>query len=456
MKARHVTERFESELTAAFHQPLSVASVCDRRLHRPASTGAHRDAATGFRPWEGCRSGFTAPVCVRLNPVQRFKIHFVLAYAVLFAAVFCGIAGAQTQSTPWDKYLWQTSRTTEIPASASNLVAELRAEVQKILDAGPLAPVRTVYGDLEQDPYFMYWQCGRVITTLAMAWPHLTTRQYIDVRKYVHAELLEDRRAPWSPQGFISPDSGARRELHNFSEPRGWDRYWRMWGSKKPTMGSFYGLWLYADRSGDWDLIKAHFPQIRELYSRNAAQCDLYGTMGAHIAMARIARQFTDVPTMNLAVSNAAVAFQTGTNFAAIESATQKYWKERYEPRQRGRVHQGWMFLDLCPEVGRYLSEHVQKATLERHSEGLRKYPLFWLREVPYGSRWTGDEGLGIPTELMGMIVPMERWVAGASAQTIARYVRSSPICLGDCYWLEALIHAIEVSGKTECVDARR
>src|SRR4051812_15679099 len=37
----------------------------------------------------------------------------------------------------WAKYLWQTWRTTDIPDSASNLVTELRAETQKILEAGP-------------------------------------------------------------------------------------------------------------------------------------------------------------------------------------------------------------------------------------------------------------------------------------------------------------------------------
>jgi hypothetical protein len=376
-----------------------------------------------------------------------------IACALLLAAGLGHTALGQPAPGPWHKYIWQTPRTTDVPASTSNLVAELRFEAQKVLDAGPLAPVRTVYADLEQDPYFMYWQPGRIIMTLAMAWPHLTDAQRISSRDYVRAELEDIRRAPWAAKGFLPPDNAARRELHTFHEPRGWDRYWQMWGSKKPTMGSFYGLWLFAARSGDWNTIEAHYPQITGLYTRKAGQCDLYGTMGAQVAMARIARHFKDVSSMNLAVSNAEVAFRTGTNFAAIETATQKYWKERYEPRQRGGVHQGWMFLDLCPEVGRYLSEHVRNAALERHSEGLKKYPLFWLREAPYDSRWTGDEGLGIPTELMGMIVPMERWVADSSPQTLERYTRSSPICLGDCYWLEALIHAIESRGKTAWVD---
>ncbi len=384
---------------------------------------------------------------------SEFRSMLALAgCAGLFAA---SSPSAETQAGLWDKYLWQTCQTTEIAPSTSNLVMELRAEAQKILDAGPLAPLRTVYADLEQDPYFMYWQGGRIITTLAMAWPHLTAAQQAAVNHYVRAELDDDRRAPWTAKGFIPPNNGVRREAHTFHEPRGWDRYWQMWGNKKPTMGSFYGLWLYADRSGDWGTIKAHYSKITELYARKASQCDLYGTMGAHVVMARIARHLNDISMLTLAASNAALAFETGTNFAVIETATQKYWKERYEPRQRGLVHQGWMFLDLCPEVGGYLSEHVKDSALERHKEGLKRYPLFWLREAPYDSRWTGDEGLGIPTELMGMIVPMERWVAHALPETLARYVRSAPICAGDCYWLEALVHAIEASGKTQWVQVR-
>src|ERR1043166_1645268 len=133
------------------------------------------------------------------------------------AIILC-CAVLSVSADDWDQYIWQTPRTTDIAPSSSNLVVELRAEVQKILEAGPLAPVRTVYADLEQDPYFMYWQGGRIITTLAMAWPHLSAAQQTAVRAYVRAELQDDRRAPWTAQGFIPPDCGARRELHTFHE----------------------------------------------------------------------------------------------------------------------------------------------------------------------------------------------------------------------------------------------
>ena len=372
-----------------------------------------------------------------------------LACLISSASTITQSAPEQTTNRLWDKYIWQAYRSSDVPLSASNLVAELRAEIEKILAAGPLASVRTVYADLEQDPYFMYWQGGRIITTLAMAWPHLSSAQRERVTPYVRAELQDEARAPWAPLGFIPPDRGARRELHSFHEPRGWDRYWAMWGKRKPVMGSFYGLWLYADRSGDWTALQTHYARLTNYYSHKATQCELYGTMGAHIAMARIARHFDDQFMMALAKSNAVNAFQAGTNFAAVETASREFWKERYETREMNLVYQGWMFLDLCPEAGRYLADHVKTETLERHSQGMKQYPLFWLREVPYWSRWTGDEGLGIPTELMGMIVPVERWVVDASPATLARYTRSAPICLGDCYWIEALIVAIEATGNT-------
>jgi hypothetical protein len=333
------------------------------------------------------------------------------------------------------------------------MIAELRGEVQKVLDAGPLAPLRTVYADLVQDEYFLYWQPGRIITTLARSYPYLTPAQQQAVRRYVRSELDDPERAPWASQGHLPAEGGARREIHSFHQSYGWDRYWQMCGRRKPAMGAFYGLWLYADRTGDWDALKRHYSEIASLYSRKTGQCDLYGTMSAHLAMARIARHFADPKVLAQAVENARAAFQAGTSFAAVEQRTRSYWPERYVKRQEGLVYQGWMFLDLAPEIGRYLVDHVKAPVLERNRCGHEMYPLFWLREVPYASRWTGDEGLGIPTELMGMLVPVDRWVAGASPETLAGYTRSTPLCLGDSYWLEMLVDAIESTGATRWVE---
>jgi hypothetical protein len=48
------------------------------------------------------------------------------------------------------------------------------------------------------------------------------------------------------------------------------------------------------------------------------------------------------------------------------------------------------------------------------------------------------------------MLVPVEHYVAAAPPETLARYTRSAPIRVGDCYWIESLILAIESTGKPE------
>ncbi len=380
---------------------------------------------------------------------------FILITAFYWLILLCCSpqAGAEDTNYIWNKYIWQIHTTTDINAAADQLIFQLRQEIQKVLDAGPLAPIRTVYADLEQDPYFMYWQGGRIIQTLAMAWPHLNESQRTAVKKYVQAELLNANRAPWTPKGYIPPDQGARREYHNYHQARGWDRYWGMWGRHKPIMGSIYGIWLYAHQSKDWDTVKQCYPQLTNLYSRRINECNLYGTMGAHIALARIAKRFQDSIMLQNTLSNASMAFSNGLQLARMDIECQKYWKERYEPRQRNQVYQGWMFLELCPEIGRYLEDNLKDAVVQRHQEAFKKYPLFWLYQAPYWTRWTGDEGIGVPTELMGMIIPIERWVAHSSAERFTSYTRSVPICVGDCYWLEMLVDAIESYGKTEWID---
>jgi hypothetical protein len=361
------------------------------------------------------------------------------------------IVAASIRAADIDRYLSQTLEIQKISPDAKPLIEELRTEIQKILDAGPLAPLRTVYADLEQDPYFLYWQPGRIVTTLALAYPHCTPDQQTAIQKCVHSELDDPARAPWTQKGFIPPDNGARRELHTFNQPLGWDRYWAMWGHNKPTVSNLYGLWLYARNTNDWEALQKHYPKIVSFYNARSKEADLYGTMSAHVAMYRIARHFKDAQAAAKAADNARSAFAAAADFDQIEARARKYYKERYEPRQLNLVYQGWIFIDLAPEIARFIDDNAElkEKVLARHQQGLEKYPLFWLREVPYWSRWTGDEGLGIPTELAAMLHPVARHVAHTDPKALAVWTKSTPICVGDCYWLEMLIDAIESTGQS-------
>jgi len=79
---------------------------------------------------------------------------------------------------------------------AADLVAVLRQEVDYILDAGHLAPIRLAFGDLLDDNYFLYQEPGRILTTLAWAWPYLTAEQQARTLSYVEAELEHPAFAP--------------------------------------------------------------------------------------------------------------------------------------------------------------------------------------------------------------------------------------------------------------------
>jgi hypothetical protein len=153
------------------------------------------------------------------------------------------------------------------------------------------------------------------------------------------------------------------------------------------------------------------------------------------------------------------VQLRAGTNFTAVENLCRSnYFREQYTSRNAGdrALYHGAMFLNLTPEMGRYLHDHVEAAALRRHAEGQRRFPLWWLVQAPYFCRWTGDESVGLSPEAIGMIAPLERWVVQSDAATLRRYTRSVPTGKGDCYWIEMLVQAIESHGSLAWKDVRK
>lgn len=355
------------------------------------------------------------------------------------------------------RYAWEFPVVTNL-RGAEDLVQELRDECQAILDAGHLAPLNCRYGDLMPSPvesHFVYQEPGRIITTLAWAFPYLDGRQQKSAGRYVATELRDPRFAPWADKS-MPRDVGARREWHPM------DRIWGAevkFGERRPSLHTLYGLWLYAFRSGDWELVQSKWPEIRAAYVRRAGEGNLYGTMGAHVAMARLAERFGDAQTRTTALDHLKAQLVAGLNFIGVENLCRSnYFPEYDTPRNKsGRaLYHGAMFLNISPEIGRYLRDHVGEAALRRHREGKQRFPLWWLVQAPYFCRWTGDESVGLSPEAIGMIAPLERWLVQADAATLRSYTRSVPTGIGDCYWLEMLVQAIEAHGSLQWTDVRR
>jgi len=360
----------------------------------------------------------------------------------------------------FSKYIWEFPAATEVtlPADRQWLLDDLRAEIDKILMAGHLAPYYFNAGDLHHEGYFLYVAPGRIITTLAWAYPHLTENSQARVREYVTQELSNPKYTPWSGPK-LPPGEGTGRE--GLGPPKGFnfDRWWGMEGQHRPYLHTLYGLWLYAYRSGDWPTIQSHWPQIKAYYANNSPRAEIYGELGAHLAVARLAQRFGDDDTQHLAVASAEKYFAAGLDYAAAEQLSLKYFVRLKEQRHNVLRSTNFMLLNMTPEVGRFLHDHLREPVLAKNAAIKSSYPHWWLIAPAYSS-WAGNigpdcEAKGLPREVFGMVFPIERWVADAEPQALASYMASGPDGIGDCYWLEPLVWTIESHVPTRWMDMR-
>ncbi len=277
------------------------------------------------------------------------------------------------------------------------------------------------------------------------------------------SQLLNDPvNAHWA-SSLIPRDAGKSRELYTQ------DVIWGLtsdFGMYRPSIQNVYSLWLYLYRTGDTLAIQPHYNTIRSFYNgKIGASIDpgnLYGTMGAHVGMARLAHAFNDQAQVAAAAANLQRYLALGLDIHYADSMAfyglqgrNAPFAEAYEERKDNWVVRGHIFLNLGPEIGRYLRDHLHQEVAMRHTQAMRMFPFWWLRQSPYFTRWTGDEGIGIPSEIFGMFVPVERWVMDSDAKTLAAYMLSAPLGLADSYWLEALVLAIEAKAYDLWVNVR-
>lgn len=375
------------------------------------------------------------------------------------------------------RYAWEFPVVRHAPGTEA-LVDILREEVDRILDAGPLAPLYVSFADQESFGYQIYQEPGRIITTLAWAYPWLDEPRQIAVRAHVNTLFNDPVHSPWGITAAgkngnsnypVPMDAGTPREEHLK------EQWWYAnpdFGRNRPFLHTLYGVWLYGFRTGDWTAIDANWPAILSRYNAYAdtTETSLYGGMGVHVAMARLAERQNDAITRDAALVRLRNALTEGLDFDAIETHARGTpgleWNSLYgsHPNMYDEVmgnttHRGWVFLNLTPEIGRYLREEsssLRNTVLTRNEAGKAVFPLWWMPKMNYFIRsWTGDEGTGVLAEVPGMIAPIERWVAQTPAADLARWTRGSPHGIGDAYWLEALVQAIEAHGTKIWRDVR-
>jgi len=372
-----------------------------------------------------------------------------------------------------DRYAWEFPVVTAIPQDrTADLNSQLIAQIEDILAAGNLTPWRVNHADELADAYFVYLEPGRIITTLAWAYPHLPAERREAVKNYVHQQFKSETFAPWNTSRLSAEVAGTRREFHPITRIGNWTPTWQV---TRPTIQSLYGAWLWAYRADDFQSVKPYWNNIKTCYQAKLTQGDIYSTMNAHVALLRLAEAFGDAGMQRAAWLNLSNNLQMGLSFqgdpaintdqarmSQVESNTLRMYLANnngglYWPKQNGIIYRGMMFFSISPEIGRYLAEHVKEQTLLRHDYGKSRFPLWWMIDAPYFQRdYTGDEGVGlVQPEMMGMLFPIEKWVVGTDPATLAGYMASAPSCRGDCVWIEALVQTIESFGRTRWIDVR-
>jgi hypothetical protein len=382
-----------------------------------------------------------------------FKISFLLL-------IFSHLSFAQVNV---ERYLWEYPLQNDLILE-QEITLQIRDEMQKIIDTGTLIfrPVNCRYSDVMNDHYALYHEPGRLLTTVAMTYPYLSLQQQDSLRNFVRDLFQNSNHRPWST-GQIAGDNGSAREFFTSDEVWGTGS---TFGQYRPTIQNVYSIWLYVYRTGDTTAVTPHYNAIKSFYNTKVGSGidpgNLYGTMSAHIGMARLAEMFDDSPQVTIATNHLTNYLNLGLDINYVDGRASQglsgwnapYGRE-YEARQDNWVYRGYIFLNLSPEMGRFLFDEVQNDVLTRHTSGKNRFPYWWVRQASYFCRWTGDEGVGIPTEMMGMIMPVERWVAQTDFETLAPYMLSAPLGVADCYWIESAVLALESNAVDQWVDVR-
>jgi hypothetical protein len=373
--------------------------------------------------------------------------------------ILIGISSAQT----FDTYIWEAHRSTGIGSAADPLVSVLRQEVDSILTHPKLRALRSYHTDQEGISYYTYAEPGRIITTLGLAYPYLTTAEQAQARTYVQNECSDANYTPWSSSASLPTDRGSWRNTSLITAMHTWSFYWGMDGQKRPRVHTLYGLWAYTYNSQDTSILRANWNAVKTFYINHSSEGNLYGTFCGHIAMARLAQMMGDNTTMNTVVTNARTAFTDGLTFANVKGRADTYFGlvgyDYGGGSGRGIIHDAFYLLNITPEVGRYVKEAgvaLHDSVIAKNNSGKTKFPFWWLLKSPYFTVWAGEEGIGLVPEIIGMIFPIERWVAGDSKETLRGFqIHRAMYGIGDCYALEAIINTINAYGTESWGDVR-
>ncbi len=391
-----------------------------------------------------------------------------------FAAVFSWKVKAQsTSSLIWEAYSAKST------ANDGDLRSLLEEQVQKVIAAGHLAPFRALYG--EGTTTYYWYHSYDTVYTLSLAYPYVSSSTQSKIKNYL---LQEMQKYPVWSSSYLDPKIGARRQPDELGESEIGSL--RATYANRPKLFALYALWLYASNTGDWQYIQSNWNSISSFYSNNRSEtASYYTSIAGAIGYARMASQkgTQDTGAISTATSDIQTGFTNGKNVLSFAQKAENAYKgtnDDWEGWTREEIYIGFHFLDITPEIGRFLREDTtirqtvigtqtvfsssggssNEIVYEKPSEeySLRRaeyfYPLWYMAQAPTWSRYFG-EGSGIAPDARGMIFPLKAWVLQEPAIKLRTYVDVPDALIGDYYYMQNLVRTIEAHGQPCWTDVR-
>jgi hypothetical protein len=364
--------------------------------------------------------------------MQR-KTSSVLSVLAVVAAIIPAL------SADFNDIIQQTRRVENLSPEANKLVSRLEFEVTKILKAGHLMPFRVQYG--EGRPRNLYAEPWMMMLTLARAYPHLAKQSQSAITAYLHQET--QLHPPWSKTA-LGPTGSYRQ-----GDPKGVPEL-GLPPKYKPTGTMLYALWLYGHHSGDWSELKSQWKNLQGIYTELTANPPTYELISGAIAMSRMARTFGDEPMHQRFAAEAVKLMQAGRDFETFRRNAHLAYSGK--PNwYRGSDGIAFALFYLTPEVARCINEQPDlKRAMEGYADqAVAVWPLWWIAQAPIGDGGYFDEGACAGPETRMMLFNYFACVRQKPAKELSPLVDAPDALIGDCYYLQNLVTAIEAWGRS-------
>jgi hypothetical protein len=364
---------------------------------------------------------------------------------------------------PLDEYI-SLDLTTPVSDPPSDLVNQLREEVQKLIEASDhLIPYYLERGFsfpyvwpyntshpctpepcLPSIEYIAhgtaYWHDpGEFLYSMALAYPYLDQSLQSDVVNYVYSELERYpplQNLPWGDDQRDWLRDGEKRELYAvpFREEL------NNWPPPSANISTLYALWLWSKNTGDWSYAQTHWNEVTNLFNSRRNDVEYYADIAGSIGYARMASYLEYPDDYNQGFQASIDAMQVGLDF---QSFRQRSENQYLDPAS---MPTGWsvpVFNGMTPEVGLYLREQLN---------GQAESYLF-SRETGNGLRWWYLTRAGVHAEVgeSSYLAPITAWshflahayIVGDSQENLIRWLDRA-WGIGDLYSIQKIVATIQ------------